>query len=359
MVKRKGRFSSPSVRRQQRIEARSLNSDLPKIPTMRADDKPKKTKINQANSKIVNSKKNIVQKLNPKSSIKNLIKESQQRRKIQLRWMALILTTVFLMALVGAAVKIFYIDRQSVGNTSDKKNMANSKQTNSETESKSVKLKNDQRLGAIQLTLSGSSYSKDNIFQLNIPAYKQIYNQSCEASSLRMALEYRGVVTTDEDILAQMGYDGEPAKNVDGRRIWSDPHKQFVGSRDGDQTQFTGYGVFAEPVAAAAEKNGRTAVVQNDVQLNWIVQQVYAGNPVILWGVSIKIADATWQTANGESVTVPMRTHTRLVVGVKGDFNNPDGFYINDPATGHLVYWTAEDLKPDIAKGIKQAVAVY
>ena len=261
MVKRKGRFSSPSVRRQQRIEARSLNSDLPKIPTMRADDKPKKTKINQANSKIVNSKKNIVQKLNPKSSIKNLIKESQQRRKIQLRWMALILTIVFLLALVGAAVKIFYIERQSVGNTSDKKNMANSKQTNSETESKSVKLKNDQRLGAIQLTLSGSSYSKDNIFQLNIPAYKQIYNQSCEASSLRMALEYRGVVTTDEDILAQMGYDGEPAKNVDGRRIWSDPHKQFVGSRDGDQTQFTGYGVFAEPVAAAAEKNSRTAVV--------------------------------------------------------------------------------------------------
>lgn len=53
-----------------------------------------------------------------------------------------------------------------------------------------------------------------------------------------------------------------------------------------------------------------------------------------------------------------MRTHTRLVVGVKGDFNNPDGFYINDPATGHLVYWTAEDLKSDIAKGIKQAVAV-
>ena len=132
-----------------------------------------------------------------------------------------------------------------------------------------------------------------------------------------MALEYRGVVTTDEDVLDQMGYDGEPAKNVDGRRIWSDPHKQFVGSRDGDQTQFTGYGVFAEPVAAAAEKNGRTAVVQNDVQLNWIVQQVYAGNPVILWGVSIKIADATWQTANGESVTVPMRTHTRLVVGQK------------------------------------------
>ena len=127
---------------------------------MRADDKPKKTKINQANSKIVNSKKNIVQKLNPKSSIKNLIKESQQRRKIQLRWMALILTIVFLLALVGAAVKIFYIDRQSVGNISGEKNMANSKQTNSETESKSVKLKNDQRLGAIQLTLSGSSYSK-------------------------------------------------------------------------------------------------------------------------------------------------------------------------------------------------------
>ncbi len=219
--------------------------------------------------------------------------------------------------------------------------------------------KAEERTASIGSSLEQTNFSSSTVVKLNVPLHKQTYGQSCEASALRMALEYRGIKTTDMAILEQMGYDGVVAKTINGKTIWTDPHKQYVGDRDGDQQKLTGYGVFAEPTAAASEKNGRAAEVKNDVQTDWIVRQLYAGNPVILWGVSVKISDTVWYTEAGETVNAPLRTHTRLVIGFKGDPNNPAGFYLNDPATGTEKYWTTAALKTDISKGIKQAVAVY
>ncbi len=365
MVKRKDDFDSLTQRRKQRIKARSLKPDQAKPAAEQAISKIAKpqtaNETNRPDSKRIKPKKTSNKKPTPKLSIKNPIKESHQKRQTLKRRLVIILSTLAVLGLIAAAVKVFWLDKQTVNNNTSSETSTISNNTDAVSESASVnkQSKADQQLDSVRSTLSGSSYGKNSVLQLNVPVYQQTYNQSCEASALRMALAYRGVTTTDEAILTQIGYDGEPAKMVDGQRVWTNPHKQFVGYRDGDQTQFTGYGVFAEPIASAAEQNGRTAVVQNDVQLDWIVQQLYSGNPVILWGVSIKISDGQWQTTSGESITVPMRTHTRLVIGVKGDFNNPDGFYVNDPATGRMVYWTAENLKADIAKGIKQAVAIY
>ena len=215
------------------------------------------------------------------------------------------------------------------------------------------------RLQAAYDLLQTTDFADESVLKLNVPLYEQVYAQSCEAASLRMALSYRNISTTDERLLEMMSYDGAAARTVNGQLVWGDPNEQFVGYRDGNQTDFTGYGVFADPIAAAAERLGRPAAIENDVQIDWIVRQIYAGNPVVLWGVSIKIDDATWQTASGESITVPMRTHTRLVVGVDGDPNEPQGFYVNDPATGSERYWTTTALETNIAQGIKQAVAVY
>lgn len=215
------------------------------------------------------------------------------------------------------------------------------------------------RVEAANKLIETSTFSSESVYKLNAILYKQTYGQSCEASSLRMALSYRGIATTDMDLLNLMGYDGVVAKKVDGQMIWTDPHKQFVGDKDGDQTSFTGYGVFAEPIVAASEKSGRAAALKDDVDTDWIVAQIYAGNPVLLWGVSIKISDGEWKTSAGDDVTVPMRTHTRLVIGVKGDPKNPIGFYINNPANGESEYWTTAKLKTNVANGNGQAVAVY
>lgn len=207
--------------------------------------------------------------------------------------------------------------------------------------------------------IDSSDFSVSTVIRLDVPVYTQTYGQSCEASSLRMALEYRGIKTNDMALLNQMGYDGEVAQKINGKLIWGDPHKQFVGEKDGDQTSYTGYGVFAEPIAAVAQKLGRSTQIQNDVQADWIVEQIFAGNPVILWGVSVKVSDANWQTEEGVAVVVPMRTHTRLVVGFKGDPKNPDGFYLNDPALGKMKYWSTKDLFVNVNQGVKQAVAIY
>jgi uncharacterized protein YvpB len=220
------------------------------------------------------------------------------------------------------------------------------------------KEKAEQNLGAIGSIVGGASFSADNIVKLKVPVYKQVYRQSCEAASLRMALKYRGIETTDLAVLELMKYDDQPAKKVNGAWQWNDPHQMFVGDKDGDQIQMTGYGVFGEPIAMASEQLGRPVAVHNDVKPDWLARQIYAGNPVVLWGVSTKIKDEKWQTPAGQEITAPIRTHTRLVIGVKGDPANPTGFWLNDPA-GTVIYWTTAQLIANVAQGIKQAVAIY
>jgi uncharacterized protein YvpB len=216
----------------------------------------------------------------------------------------------------------------------------------------------EQNLNAAANLIGSSSFSTDSVIKLKIPIYRQVYQQSCEAASLRMALAYRQIQTTDLKILELMKYDNQPAKKVGGAWQWGDPHQMFVGDKNGDQTKMTGYGVFGEPIAAASEQLGRPAAVNNAVKPEWLAQQIYAGNPVVLWGVSVKISDTKWTTPAGKEITAPIRTHTRLVVGVKGDPSRPTGFYLNDPV-GKEIYWTTAQLNVNVAAGVGQGVAIY
>lgn len=287
----------------------------------------------------------------------------QRSRRTWRRWPLLIAAILFLSGVAAFAIpKLYQKATNGTGNTvKTTNNESQSGDTQQPEQSAFDKLANQaqDRIAAANTIIDKNSFSTDGIFKLNVPVYQQVYAQSCEAASLRMALAYRNIKTTDMNLLNQLGYDGKVAETDNGETIWLDPHKQFVGDKDGDQTNLTGYGVFAEPIAAAAKDNGRPTEIKDNVDVDWLVEQIYAGNPVLLWGVSIKIADATWKTNDGQTVTVPMRTHTRLVIGFKGDPKNPDGFYVNDPAIGAEKYWTTEKLKTNISQGIKQAVAVY
>jgi uncharacterized protein YvpB len=211
----------------------------------------------------------------------------------------------------------------------------------------------------VQKVVENTAFDADTKILLDVPIYKQTFVQSCEVSSLRMALAYREITTDDATLLEQLGGDEQPAKLVDNVWQWGDPHETYVGYRDGDQEDLTGYGVYAEPIAKITFENGRAAETKNEPTLQWLATQIYAGNPVVLWGVSVKQADAEWVTPTGKTITAPMMTHTRLVVGVIGDPNNPKEFIINDPGYGGRYYWTADELAKNIAAGINQAVAVY
>ncbi|MCL2280876.1 C39 family peptidase [Candidatus Saccharibacteria bacterium] len=275
------------------------------------------------------------------------------------RRIAIIATICLLMIVGGATVVKLLIDDTPIEKTEmNKVNQAKRIETAPKSSVELKREKTEQNLNTIDNILNDSSFSTDSIVKLKVPIYQQVYKQSCEAAALRMALAYRGIKTTDLEILELLKYNDQPAKMISGVWQWDDPHKTYVGSKNGDQTKMTGYGVFGEPIAAVSEQLGRPAVVQNDVTPKWLAQQIYAGNPVILWGISIKIGDAHWRTFDGLEIIVPMRTHTRLVIGVKGDPSQPTGFYLNDPA-GTEIYWTIAQLTANVSQGIGQGVAIY
>lgn len=174
--------------------------------------------------------------------------------------------------------------------------------------------------------------------KLNVPSYRQVYAQSCEASSLRMALAYRGTHDSDWNILQKFGYNPRPRDNA--KNEWDDPNLQFVGDVRGDQGRGTGWGVYAGPVARAASQYGRGTALAYGANAGFVAQQIHAGNPVIAWGVwRVGAKIDSWTTPAGKTVSGPIPMHVRLIIGVKGEPHDPIGFYVNDPITGPA-YWT-------------------
>lgn len=209
------------------------------------------------------------------------------------------------------------------------------------------------------VAIQGSFTTELKTITLSVPYYRQVYAQSCEAASLRMALAYRGIQSSDWDILQKFGY-APRSKDVESNS-WDDPQKQFVGDVNGNQGKGTGWGVYAEPVAAAARQFGRSAVTQYGVSASFLARQIYNDRPVILWGIwGTSASIQAWNTPDGVTASGPFPMHVRLVVGVKGSIDNPQGFYVNDPITGSA-YWSANQLIANTQKAgpANQAVVIY
>ena len=193
---------------------------------------------------------------------------------------------------------------------------------------------------------------------LNVPLYHQTYALSCEESSLRMALAYRGVNVSDYDVLMNVGYNPRPLDTA--TNSWDDPNVMFVGDVNGQQG-VTGWGTNATPIANAAHAFGRSATAINGISASTISAAIHAGNPVVLWGYYGSHAIMqSWNSPDGV-ITIAHNEHVRTVVGVVGSAANPVGFYINDPIFGRL-YWTTSYLIDNMTLGgqsASQGVIVY
>lgn len=195
--------------------------------------------------------------------------------------------------------------------------------------------------------------------KLDVAYYAQVFAQSCEAANVRMALNYRGINSTDWAILQKFGYD--PKSRDKKKNIWDDPQKQFVGNVHGSQTDGTGWGVYNEPVAKAIRSFGRSATIHHRPSTSFIASQIHKDRPVIVWGIwgsNAKID--SWKTSEGKKIKGPIPMHVRLAVGVRGEPNAPLGFYIHDPITGPT-YWSSAQLAANMAAAgpAHQAVVVY
>ncbi|MCA9336183.1 C39 family peptidase, partial [Candidatus Saccharibacteria bacterium] len=141
--------------------------------------------------------------------------------------------------------------------------------------------------------------------------------------------------------------------------VWDDPQTMFVGSIDGSITGGTGAGPDAPPVAKAARAYGRNASAVTGIDAGWIAQQLYNGNPVIMFGAFSRTGTITWKTPSGDTRIMNLTGHATTVTGVKGEPSNPIGFWVNDPLRG-ASYWTTAQVNANIALDPdRQAVVIY
>lgn len=193
----------------------------------------------------------------------------------------------------------------------------------------------------------------------NVPAFRQQHSGTCTAASLRMALAYRGIGSDEMGLVNAMGYNPRPIDKSTDPAIWDDPQVMFVGSVDGSIAAGTGAGPDAPPVAKAARAYGRSAESVTGIGSGWIAQQLYNGNPVIMFGSFRSTGTTTWKTPNGATRVMNLTGHATVVIGVKGEPSNPLGFWVNDPLGG-TSYWSTAAVNANIARDPdRQAVVVY
>jgi len=182
---------------------------------------------------------------------------------------------------------------------------------------------------------------------LKIPLIYQKYNLNCEATSLAMALQYRGINVSQEEVLTKIGYT-EPIKKQwkDGKIIWGDPDKGFVGNEKG--FVFTssaglaggnGWGVNNGPVADAADTYRPGSKEIDGATLEDLKQALAQDKPVIFWH---KRDDArqqilTYSTPEGKEVK-QFQNHVNLLIGYKTDKKGNVSYTFNDPIYGVINY---------------------
>jgi uncharacterized protein YvpB len=185
---------------------------------------------------------------------------------------------------------------------------------------------------------------------LDIAIDHQDHPLSCEAAALKMALTAEGIFKSEDELLALMGRDNRPAVvDSSGRLIrWGNPNETYVGDPDGDLAAYTGYGVYAGPVARAAEAAGGKVLAWGTnlppdrgkgIAPAAVYQALLDGHPVIAW-ISNTYQDVrlgTYTAFDGSTVWYTLTEHTVTLVGVR-----PDAVLINDPWFGQAWHSKAQ-----------------
>lgn len=195
--------------------------------------------------------------------------------------------------------------------------------------------------------------------RLNVPMYRQQHRGTCTAASLRMILSYRGIQADEMTIVHNMSYNPRNKDTSTDPPTWDDPMVMFVGNVDGSIKDGTGAGPDAPPVAKAARALGRGASSVTGIGAGWIAEQIYAGNPVVMFGSFARTGTTTWKTPSGGTAVMNLTGHATVVTGVVGEPYAPLGFWVNDPLGG-TSYWSTGAVEANIARDpYRQAVVVY
>ena len=199
------------------------------------------------------------------------------------------------------------------------------------------------------------------ITKFDVPFYRQQHTASCAAASLRMILAFRGLgVGSDMEIVQRMGYSPRPIDKSTDPPVWDDPAQMFVGDIDGSLSKGTAAGPDAGPVVKAAQSYGRGASSTTGTSVNWVASQLKSGHLIVMFGaLNNTNSFITWQTPSGGTAKMNTQSHSRAIIGFKGEPDAPIGFWVNDPYLSGTQYWTASQLQANInLDAYQQAVEV-
>lgn len=177
--------------------------------------------------------------------------------------------------------------------------------------------------------------TQPTIVRLDVPYDHQDYPLSCEVAALKMALAYKGVSVSEDQLMSIVGYDPTPHSG----NVWGNPYTAFVGDINGRQST-TGYGVYWEPILKAARAY-RSADYFVNGTVQQLTQEINNGNPIVVWGNAGSGKRVDWQTPEGQSIYAINGEHARVVKGYVGSPESPTKIIVNDPLYGEIIYNTS------------------
>lgn len=161
----------------------------------------------------------------------------------------------------------------------------------------------------------------DEVILKDFPVFAQWYNLSCEYSSTRMMTAYWHREINDTQFINLIAFD-------------PNPHLGYRGNINGPFGGTWDYGIYAEPIALALEKQGfEHKLLGNGVES--LKEELALGRPVQVW----VIAGMGWGNpfhASHEGLTFVLAGGEHSVVAYGYDTN---GIYIADPAYGGRAYY--------------------
>ncbi len=202
------------------------------------------------------------------------------------------------------------------------------------------------------LIAQATAKTENLTFKLPVPVYLQQHTLSCELASLRMALDYKGITKSEDELLNQVGVDNTPHKGG----VWGNPYERFVGNVNGTQMK-DGYGVYWGPIERVAKMYGGALAFQNGT-ISQLTRAIRAGNPVIIWVYSKNGAPTHWKTPDGLDIFAVSGEHTVVAVGFVGPADNPTQIIVNDSLIGQS-YWSRSLFDRKWATFNQAGVVVY
>ncbi|MEI7480471.1 MAG: C39 family peptidase, partial [bacterium] len=129
-------------------------------------------------------------------------------------------------------------------------------------------------------------------------------------------------------------------------------------TRAGLDTPWREPGVFHEkPILDVALKYTPASILASTT-IDSLVRAIDENNPVVVWGSVTKGKDTSWQDEFGNSIKAIEGEHARVVVGYRGESNNPTHLLLLDPTYGKIQMTTSE-FATDWALLDNKAVIIY